>query len=405
MEALSAGSSAVFKAAPAQESQYQPLLPVAPVSVDEMHSYTRISRSEHHYHAHDARKELKSLYEDPDSPIIVHAQIPSQLGQPAVTKDKSLSYLERPTSPVKIRCARSRSPAKVQSATAESVMPGNQATVSPSHSPLQGVNMTISDDKESYNVVDAMAGIESIDAYEDMTQSNPLLQAGAKSPRRSITVPMELSKLAEMSAENLSIMNPNEAQLWLLNQMQKLVEKFAGAYHESTAAGYLPKSNKGKLLPAQEGEETYEDATSVPPIPPRTYSCTVQKTQYQMEESDASGRKISRQSKSVRHVDAGTKSPAATGKSPYHQAKAVHHDQPLLKPQPPSSSKSDMILGRSIIKFIIIYVIPEVGKGSPSIPVVIKQKRDVSHTEMISKCGHASVIIIAIYIVLVNNSH
>ena len=305
MEAISAGSSTAFKPA-APESQYEP---VSPVPEGEMYSYARTVRSQEHHQLAQERKELKSLYDDPDAPIMIQPHVPSQ-SQPTVN-DLPPSHLEHPTH-YKTRRARSKSPS-----TTERIRPDDQKAARPPASPLRNIHMKISDDKEQYDVVDATASTETVEEYVEV-YSPPQ----TKGPERSITVPKELSTLAETSVEDLSNINPNEAQLWMLNQMQKLVEKFAGVY-EVTVTGPLTretKSNRGKVLPAQSEEfGVYEDAQSRPPIPPRTYSCSVEKS-YQ-EESSLSSRKISRQSKTVN--DGNRPSLSSTERSPHHHSKAT----------------------------------------------------------------------------------
>ena len=334
MEAISSDSSANFKPT-ATEPQYEPIIQGSSTEAGEAYSYARVSRSDlHHQPQLQERKDLKSLYDDPDDPIMTQAQIASQ-NRPT-TKLSPLEY-ENPAKARRAR-ARSKSPSKAPLATTERVVPDNQATVPPA-GPRQGVHLTVSEDKDTYDDVDATA---SIDMYEDMSQSNQPLQV-IKSPRRSVTVPKELSTLAETSVENLSVMNPNEAQLWLLNQMQKLVEKFAGVY-ESTAIGPLPKtavgtptkSNRGELLPTQEIKEVYDEDLGeepIPPVPPRTYSCTVQKT----EETSTSGRAISRQYKSA--YVRNKVPPSSTNTKPLAAKKSPHHHRPPLQPKPDSPSK------------------------------------------------------------------
>ena len=323
MEAIYAGSSAAFKPA-APESQYEP---VTPIPEGEMYSYPRISRSERHHQAQD-RKDLKSLYEDPDAPITIQVHAPNQSqpnakDNPPQNARQARNKRARSKSPVNIPSStRSKSPVNVPLSAIKQLVPENKTpTISPATSPQHVPHAEIlSSNKGAYDDVDATAGL-GVEEYEDMNQQNPPLQP--KTPERSVTVPRELSALAEISVDDLSGMDPNEAQLWMLNQMQKLVEKFAGVYG-ATVVGPLTKeikSNRGKLLPAQT-EDVYEDAQSTPPVPSRAYSYSVEKT-YQ-EESDLSTRKISRQSKSV---NVGTKSSAE--RSPHHHSKVAY--PPLLQ--------------------------------------------------------------------------
>jgi hypothetical protein len=113
-------------------------------------------------------------------------------------------------------------------------------TVSPVTSPQHILHAeTNFSDKGAYDDVDATTGL-GIEEYEGVSQQN--LPQQAKGPERSVTVPRKLSALAEISVDDLSGMNPNEAQLWMLNQMQKLVEKFAGVY-EATVITKEAKNN------------------------------------------------------------------------------------------------------------------------------------------------------------------
>ena len=319
MEAISAGSSAAFKpVTPDHESnQYEP---VTPMPESEVYSYARMSRSERHHQTQSQvieRKDLKSLYDDPDAPITIQAQVP----QPS---DKFPPHLEHP-SRAKARRARSKSPSKP---ITERVMPDNQATVPPA-SPLQHVHLTIFNDKESYDAVDATAGIEPIEEYVDMSELEENTPLQAKSPQKSVTVPKELSALAETSVEDLSNMNPDEAQLWMLNQMQKLVENFAGIY-ESTAVGPLPKSKRGKVLPAQlqDIEEVYDNEQ--PELPAH---------------QSTSGRKISRQPKTVYTAPSSTSTKLLPAeRSPRHQPAAAYIHRPPIKTKPGLSGKLNVTL-------------------------------------------------------------
>ena len=384
MEAIYAGSSAIFKPA-TPDSQYEPVIPVPD---NEVYSYARVSRFECHHQTQE-RKELKSLYDNPDAPVMIQTQVPSQ--SQVITKDTPPSHLEHP-SQAKTRRERSKSPAKAPLAMTETLVPDNKNNTVPPASSPQHMYVTVPDGKEPYDVVDATASTESTGEYEDMNQENPPLQA--KSPRRSVTVPKELSALAETSIEDLSNMNPSEAQLWMLNQMQKLVEKFAGIY-ESTAVGPLPKetkSNRGKVLPAQ-AEGVYENLQSLPPVPPRTYSCSVQKT-----EGSISSRKISRQSKTV---NAGNRPPPPSiERSPHHLSTTT--GPPPLRSKPDVTGKlyhniDNIIVYRAeLVIFSFMILIAAIGRGSRSLPVTvtIKQKREATHEEMISKYRHYTVAIL-----------
>ena len=318
MEAISAGSSAAFKPT-APESQYEP---VTPIPEGEMYSYARTARSQERTHQVQERKELKSLYDDPDAPVTIQALIPGQ-NQPTA-RDTPTSHLEQPSHP-KARRARSKSPS-----TTERYVPDSQKATK---FPASRVYMTISDDKEQYDVVDATASTDPIieeyvdvDMESEVEQENPSFQA--RSPRRSVTFPSELSALAEISIEDLSNLDPDEAQLWMLNQMQKLVQNFAGIY-ESTAVGPLPKSNRGKVLPLQDVKEVYNN---------------VQLEQPHQKESPTASRKITRQTKTayVASTSSTSSKLLAAERSPRHQSAAAYIHRPQIKPKPVSSGNLNL---------------------------------------------------------------
>ena len=229
-------------------------------------------------------------------------------------RDTPTSHLEHPSHP-KARRARSKSPLTTERHATDS----HKATKPPA-------SCVYSDDKEQYDVVDATASTDPIEEYDlecDMEEENPPLQA--RSRRRSVTFPKELSALAEISIKDLSNLNPDEAQLWMLNQMQKLVQKFAGIY-ESTAVGPLPKSNRRKVLPLQNIEEVYDN---------------VQLESPHQKESPTSSRKISRQTKTAYIAStSSTSSKLLAGeRSPQHQSAAAY---PQIKPKPVSLGKLNL---------------------------------------------------------------
>lgn len=280
MEAISTGSSTAFKSAAPGSAQYYE--PVTPIPEGERYSYARMSRSDLHHQAQDAGKDQRSFYDDPDNtPIVIQAE--------PIAKHAPISHLEHPGQ-AKARRARSKSPSKLSVPAAESVGSDNQGTVF-----LANPHHTVMTNKDQYDLVDATASTEPVHAeYVNVNQLNIM----PSQIKKSVTVPKGLSTLAELSIEDPPSMDPGEAQLWLLNQMQKLVEKFAGIY-ESTSVGPLPENIHGKAQ-LREIEEIYDevqDEPSAPPIPPRTYSCSIQAA----SESAVSGKasKTFRHSKSI----------------------------------------------------------------------------------------------------------
>ena len=85
MEAIFAGSTATFKLT-AVES-YERVTPFPDV---EMYSYARMSRSEHHCHVQE-RKDLKYLYDDPDTPIMIQAYDQLPIQSQSIANEKSIS--------------------------------------------------------------------------------------------------------------------------------------------------------------------------------------------------------------------------------------------------------------------------------------------------------------------------
>ena len=60
---------------------------------------------------------------------------------------------------------------------------------------------------------------EDDDSYIEITASIP------STPKRSATIPKKLESVTEISLENLSNLGPKQAQLWMLLNMQKMVQK------------------------------------------------------------------------------------------------------------------------------------------------------------------------------------
>ena len=107
------------------------------------------------------------------------------------------------------------------------------------------------------------------------------------SPQRNVTVPQELSALSELSIDDISELSQNNVQLWLLNQMQKLVQKKIEGVHpgETTKEGKQTSSDEAKGYQEDYGLQMFIDQhpylpltkstaahdTQGPPVPPRTH--------------------------------------------------------------------------------------------------------------------------------------
>lgn len=122
--------------------------------------------------------------------------------------------------------------------------------------------------------------------------------------RRNITVPREIESVSEVTLESLTTLDAKEAQLWMLLQMQKMVQKMEDIYDMPQRPNPKPKTrppssyyNISKAFPPSSpmSEEEYVDMDSqpprqdiymnldtisevlietTPPIPPRTYHPT-----------------------------------------------------------------------------------------------------------------------------------
>ena len=262
MEAISAGSSGIL---PVIKSQHGTVIPAT-----EDVRMPRQGGVEHH----QIQKRIISvedLYDYPYVEVPIDDPIQAQ-----ITSQSQSALLEHMNQTKKAAQACSKSPmASSTTVTAARIgrfVPGKQAALPPPI-PHQGIGATVSQDKDSHEDLDA------IDIY-DMEPSDLPLQL-YKGPQRN--EPKELSAFAE----HLSNMNPSEGLLWMLNQMQKLVEKFVGEYESSTVESpTMSNTCTRKLLSAQQiNEVQMEASTLTPPVPPRAHSLfTVQKT-YQEESS------------------------------------------------------------------------------------------------------------------------
>ena len=115
------------------------------------------------------------------------------------------------------------------------------------------------------------------------------------SVKKSVTIPRDLSSFSELSLENISSLTPGEVQIWMLLQMQKMVQKMEDVY-ETTPEALTPRLAAKQPVPPppqavkddsahhqttqrqvfyanmDDLEEALSDAPP-PPLPPRTYKC------------------------------------------------------------------------------------------------------------------------------------
>lgn len=78
--------------------------------------------------------------------------------------------------------------------------------------------------------------LEREDSYVEIVQTNP------PAPSRNVTIPKEMDSITEISSENLDNLDPKEVQLWMLLQMQKMVQKMEDVY--GTSQPMSPRASK-----------------------------------------------------------------------------------------------------------------------------------------------------------------
>ena len=151
------------------------------------------------------------------------------------------------------------------------------------------------DDDDDIEIYDDVCPEELFD-YEDLSTevSSP--------PPRSSTVPKHLEATSEISLEHLNKLDPKEAQLWMLIQMQKVIQKMEDVYdtpqisstkkqknpQQQKSPDFRHTSGENEKLYVNEFEMTSDVArkdiyvnldaigealagSNLPPVPPRTY--------------------------------------------------------------------------------------------------------------------------------------
>lgn len=318
------------------DSQYETLLPIAE---SDMHSYT--SMTHHHGEVqHSYGPSMKVLYDEPTTST--QTQIPRQ-------KDDStpLAGVEYEEPIVKTNNAPSKLSTKAplflptpKTTTLNELVPSN-ASKGPGTTKSQ---TSVGEDINAYDTVDATV---STGLHEPMHSKIP------RSPHRSTTVPRELSSMSEIPLEELSKLNPNDAQLLMLLQMQKMVQVYGTTtlgkpsieklksepnlpIHHRVSKSPPPPLYKHSL---HEVEEEYDpihqqpvsqhpfDGDSLPVPPQRTYS----------SRNQASPRERSKKDGTNREIQLANPNLAVSRRSPYH------HPTPHMRPPlPPTKPKPDV---------------------------------------------------------------
>ena len=191
------------------------------------------------------------------------------------------------------------------------------------------------------------------------------------SPQRNVTVPQELSALSELSIDNISELSQSKAQLWLLNQMQKLVQKKIEGIQPSE--GKQPSIDEARENQGDYGlhmlidqhpnlphiKSTADHDVQGPPVPPRGH-------QHLQRSREIYGDK---------HTN------LAVQKSPVHQmATGIHPDLYGARLKPQSSGKHNNYCGDELSDYFQLYTVT--GRTAAMLP---KQKRGITDEEMISK--------------------
>ena len=261
--------------------------------------------------------------------------------------------------------------------------------------PLKEEDSDDDDDDDEDIYCDVPEELEQEDAYIEIVQT-----ADPPAPRRSASIPKELKSIAEISIENLANLDPMEAQLWMLLHMQKMVQKMEQVY--DTPQPLSPRANKSPITkpsappnpppsspPSEEIEEIYDEdigpelemadeptrqdlyvnldtlneaitESPPPPIPPRTY-------QHPSEDVASAGYRNRTQSEILSQDIRRAPSESKPDRSRSYTAQPQQSNT-----LPPGVSQ---IQSRSSL-------LP--GLGS------VRQKRETSNEEMISKCKHVT---------------
>ena len=273
MEALSSGSSANFRLSTA-DAQYEFVSEVS----EDTHIPERDRQDEEHV-------KIVAEYEEPDRNFEPQTQIhvvpahnkldeylqimstASDVASEQETQQQSNFKRHHPSrSPIKHRSP-SRTPEKLAAPVAT-------AAIDDSYEPLDCTSLAAPH------------------TYEDALLKPP--KSPEACPRKSTSVPKELSALSEITVEDIpsSNLSQKEAQLWTLNQMQKLVQKLEGMYEQIAVGTVTQIGQQEKATPSatvQDIDEIYDEVDDIyrvpirglqfyPPVPPRTHSCKVKNT-------------------------------------------------------------------------------------------------------------------------------
>ena len=218
MEAIQPGSSTVVRSPNAYET-------VSPFTEDNRYSY---------YTSHEPQPpESAVIYDEPDITGITesHRVLTQAQEPPPAEAEYDEPILMSPT------------------ATNQTCSPTQKAESHKEKSDDDDYKMIYS------NIPEELAHeLEREDSYVEIVHTDP------PAPSRNATIPKEMDSITEISLESLHNLDPKEVQLWMLLQMQKMVQKMEDVYGTSQ-----PMSPRVSKRPTTKPYYAYGKAKAPPP--------------------------------------------------------------------------------------------------------------------------------------------
>lgn len=264
MEAVEPGSSASIK--PARSGSYEQITHSTEEEVEsDPYSYIQHNRKE-------PTSPTPAIYDEP------HAQVKHQAGP--LPNTLAAAEYEKPIE------SANQTPSKEPPHSLLSQTPHTEGAAASVE------DFTIGDDSDIEEVYDDI-DLSGEDLYIDLSSEvhSPL--------QRRSTVPSQLQSVTEISLENVTSLDPKEAQLWMLLQMQKMIQKLEDVYdtphpvtgskQQNTEPQQSPHTSEDEKLYVNESaimQTTRQDIyvnldtisevltdteNTAPPIPPKTY--------------------------------------------------------------------------------------------------------------------------------------
>ena len=279
MESIEPGSSASVK--PARPGSYEDVFPDANQVESDVIEYS--------YVPHTIERRLPqaaAIYDEPDTgeaqPLLLAS---SKAPATAENRNKSSNIQKHAEKPSYMRLIQK-----------PLVTEGSQDTSKLFKVPDDRDDNDGDDDGEDDDDGDLYDDVEIQQEPEDLYEE--LFPEVSSPPPRSSTVPKHLEMITEISLEHLHKLDPKEAQLWMLIQMQKMIQKMEDVHDTSQVSSTKKRQNPPQQKPVDSQEELYVNdfemntdqqvtrkdiyvnldtisealaGTTVPPVPPRTY--------------------------------------------------------------------------------------------------------------------------------------